>query len=498
MANPTRQFESFMDFGLGFDSATGNIRGLAVTRTPAAPVPGADGQMVRFHVHSVTTISEVKSALGVSADASFAGISGSGSASVEFAESSELHSYSCFLLVSSSVTNASTHMLDEKLITGPGSPAELIASGNLDRFHDAFGDLYIKGIETGGQFFAIIQIATSDSTDQTNVAASLSVTAFVGAGVGSLQSHFNSSAMSSLSTHHLDIFCLQNAGQGVSQQQFTTIDEMLTAATNFAETALKHPVAFRVELMDYVSLNLPPPPNAVDIQNAKDVLADSAARREAWLQFRNDIAFILQNPAQFNTPPVDLGALDSDGSRALNQISAAASTCLNNLSACRFVTNVPEPDRSKLPSRRSAIVVAPQRPPTIDGITAFALTAHSQLLPQWKTTPHSTPQAQSDVVLGISWKNAMEVAVVNNTIAAQQGVDPRVFTPNLSFDMASPIQAKMNEKRTQIPPNFAEGKFPDFTEQSAIEAMSELLLLGFALRQAMAELGEDVSKITFN
>jgi hypothetical protein len=358
MANDIRPFNSFMDFALGFNSATGEIRGQAVTRTPASPVPNADGQTVLFHVHSVTEISDVKKSLGVSVEAQAAFLGGGGSAAFDFAESSSLHSFSSYLLVSSFVTNASTHMLNEELLP---SAKELVAAGRPDRFLQEFGDLYVKGIETGGEFFALVEVQTSDSTDQTNVAASLSVVAFAGGGAESMKAHFSSDSMKSLSTHHLDIASLQISGKGRSAKQFLSAEEMLAAASDFATTVNDHPVSYRVELQDYQSLNLPPPPNAADIQNAKDVLADCAARRDSLLQFRNDIAFILKNPEQFETPSTDLSVLESVTTTALNQIKAAASKCLNDIQTCQFISP-PEPDRSKLPKRISH---PPSPPPQI-------------------------------------------------------------------------------------------------------------------------------------
>lgn len=358
MPNQLRPFTSFMDFGLGYNSATDDIRGLAVSGgTIKSAGDGADGQTVIFHVHSVSSMSDVKQSLGVSVEAAAVFLGGGGSASFDFSESSSLHSFSAFLLVSSFVTNASTHMLGEQL-SDQGN--KLIANGQMDkRFVEEFGDLYIKGIETGGTFFATIEVQTTDSTDQTKVAASLSVNAFVGGGAESLKSHFNSDSMQSLSTHHLEINSLQVGGKAASAKQFVTVDEMLAAAANFAATIADHPVPYRVELQDYKSLNLPDPPNAADLQNAKDVLADCVARREAWLQYRNDIAFILTNPTQFETPPVDLNVLDQDSAVALNQIKQSASTCLNAIQSCKFDPTARVPDRSKLPKRKATPGMVP-------------------------------------------------------------------------------------------------------------------------------------------
>jgi hypothetical protein len=127
---------------------------------------------------------------------------------------------------------------------------------------------------------------------------------------------------------------------------------MLAAASDFATTVADHPVPYRAELQDYRALDLPAPPNAAELQNAKDVLADCGARREAWLQYRNDIAYIVANPAQFETPPVALSVLDQESATALNQIKTSASTCLNAIKSCAF-TSASLPDRSKLPNRKS-------------------------------------------------------------------------------------------------------------------------------------------------
>lgn len=51
----------------------------------------------------------------------------------------------------------------------------------MDRFREQFGDYFVRGMRTGGQFCAILQIIGKDRSDQSNVKAALEAGGIIGA-----------------------------------------------------------------------------------------------------------------------------------------------------------------------------------------------------------------------------------------------------------------------------------------------------------------------------
>ena len=348
MANPIKDWESFMNPGLGFNSASNTIRGQAVTVQPLQST--GDGQTILFSCHKTESVEDLCTQIGLSVDASgSAGLFG-GSDKFDFVQSKSLHSFSVFMVVSINVKNATQHMLGEQLLP---AAAELLSSGDNDRFLATFGDYYIKGVESGGEFFAIIEIQTSDTNDQSAISNSLDVAGFFGDGGVDLKSNFTSKFQKVTQSRSLDISSYQRGGQGEGAKQKVTPGELLDKALNFANDVFAHPTPYRAELQDYVALDPPKPPNVIDIQNAKDVLQQFATNRNILLQFINDVTFILSNPDQFDTPKasVDLNALANQAREMINEIKQAASSCMDDVRACKLIT-INLPDRSVLPSRK--------------------------------------------------------------------------------------------------------------------------------------------------
>lgn len=348
MGNPLKDWESFMSPGLGYNTASSIIRGQSVTIQPL--VSTGDGQTVLFSCHKTESVDDVYSQIGLSVDASAsAGLFG-GTDKFDFVQSKSLHSYSVFLVVSIKVSNPTQHMLGEQLLP---AAADLLAKGDNDQFLASFGDYYIKGIESGGEFFAIIEIQTTGTNDQNSVSNSLDVAGFFGDGGAELQGNFTSQFQTVTQSRSLDISSYQKGGQGDGAKQKVTPGELLDKALNFANDVFMHPVPYRAELQDYVSLNPPNPPNVIDIQNAKDVLQQYATNRNMLLQFINDVTFILSNPDQFDAPAagVDLNALANQARATINEIKQAASSCMGDVRTCKLIA-MSLPDRRVLPSRK--------------------------------------------------------------------------------------------------------------------------------------------------
>ena len=360
----TKDFAEFMDFGLGIDDVNGKIRNMAVTGATPTGVPGTGGQVVQFRLIKTESLEQVHKSLGLSVDGSASYMMVSGSEKFSFVESSSFQSYSVFLLVQITVTNTSTHLLGEQLVP---SAVDLLANGNTVRFRQEFGDLYIKGIETGGEFWSIIEIQTTDTQDQTEISNQLDVGGFFGAGSADVKTSFTSSFQKVTANHSLKIQAFQVGGAGEGAKQQVSIGEVIEKAQNFASEVLLKPVAYRVELQDFGALNIPEPPNPIDVQNAKDVLQRFAEDRAVLIQLQNDIVYIKQQPGQFDVfDDNSLTALAGQVAVTLNQITQGASHCFNDVKACVFQASS-IPSRSLLPNRKSGIMV---NVPNVIGMSA--------------------------------------------------------------------------------------------------------------------------------
>jgi hypothetical protein len=348
MADRDRDFADFMDFGLGIDDVNGNIRGLAVTGSDKGQV--GTGQNVKFICKKTESLEELHQGIGVSVEGSgYYGLFG-GSDKFKMAQDASFKSYSVFLFVDIIVQNPSKHLIGEQLAP---TPSALLSAGNFDRFRQEFGDFYIKGIKMGGEYCAIVEIETTDSSDQTNISNKLETAGFFGAGGADLATTFSSEFAKVTVDRTLSVNSVQIGGAGAGAKQAVDPGEVIAKAQNFPSQVLSDPVAYQVELQDYTALDIPAPPNAIDMQNAKDVLQKFATDRDTLVQFLNDIGFIKQHPEQFeNFDNNALDALEQGIASTLNQITKAASQCLNDVRQCAF-QSVTIPSQNQLPKRKA-------------------------------------------------------------------------------------------------------------------------------------------------
>jgi hypothetical protein len=350
----TRDFTGFMDYGFGIDDANGNIRGTAVESPgPPAEVPGTGGQTIQFRLEKVDRIEDLHEATGLSLNGSAAYTVFGGSDKFDFVTSSNFHSYSLFLLVRITVVNTSKHLLNETL-KNPGP--DLLRQGTDEannRFRAEFGDLYIKGIETGGEYFAIVEIETKSDDEKKDISNKLEAGGFFGVGGADFAMTFSENFSQATTNESLKIVSYEIGGAGAGAKQEVIVGDLIAKAQNFPEQVLAKPASFRVELQDYDSLDIPKPPNQVDLQKAKDVLQRYESQRTTLLRILNDITYIVNNADQFEPfNASDLGALADSASESLNKISEGASNCLDDIKACSFVA-AGVPNINVLPKRKA-------------------------------------------------------------------------------------------------------------------------------------------------
>jgi hypothetical protein len=87
---------------------------------------------------------------------------------------------------------------------------------------------------------------------------------------------------------------------------------------NYAAQVQAKPVAYSALILDYGTLDLPPGPNLIDVENAYTVLQQFARRRTALLNLLNNIDYVRENQDQFVSP--DLPALNSAADDIANSL----------------------------------------------------------------------------------------------------------------------------------------------------------------------------------
>ncbi len=353
MASTSVGYYIGQDYGVGIDTPSGEARNVAVTGT-ATMIPNAGGNIVSYSMTEVSEVEDLKTALNISASANGGIGLFSASGRADFAKSCAVNHSSVFVLVVINVTEAFRQIKEPGIAP---ATAALLANGDMDHFQQQYGDMFVRGFQTGGLFFGTIEITTSDETDRTSVQASVkaSYAAFASGGA-----QFDANFQDTLSHHQTVVRCYIEGGKNSPLPSDVT--SLLAMARDWPGSVQGLAVPHTALLDSYSILPLPNPPNYIDLQHQKDVLIECAKWRDKDLQVLNDIDYIVQNPKQF--VGVDAGALDklrNDLGADLDTIAKAASDAIDHPRDAKFPDklNVPEAE-AHLPAR-----VAGGRPPVV-------------------------------------------------------------------------------------------------------------------------------------
>ena len=344
-----------MKVGLGFDVLTGvALKSTAVEGTSlTAPAQGG-GQFVTTTLQIVQETSVLHQALGISVDVSAGNLFGDASAKFKFASDIAVNSFSLYVVVGVQVLNA-TLTLDNPVLSQPAH--DLLKAKNQARFRDRFGDRFILGIKTGGEYFAVYKVESLDQSERTSVAASIHARVGQPAVAGaSLDADISSQTASSKSKLDVSVYVYQSGGTNISTE--TTLDAIMKKAHLFPTlVAADAAVPYSMLLHDYTELLLPGDGlSFVDVQNQQDVLAFNAGLLDGFSTVVNDIDFIRKNIDQFKTPNGSVvdDALLAKGRRgclqAMDAIRLQMSQCSKDATACTRIQVAPEDFAKLLPT----------------------------------------------------------------------------------------------------------------------------------------------------
>lgn len=347
-------------YGVGLNELNEEMKGDAVIRTVPDETFEAEGQTVEFKLDKVDSYSELQQSLGLSVEANASFGFGRGSAKFNWAESSNFSSYSIYLLATTTVKNAFRQMQDVHLTDN--AVRAIINDSSL--FRDRFGDSFIRGLLTGGEFVALLEITTRDEEEKRDISAEVDA-----GGIGgswNVSAQFNQNIKSITEDKSLKVRTFQVGGNDTDAP--LTADAIVERSSNFAtqvEGARAAP--FMAGTMEYITTtNYPDEAERIELEIARQTMFAVAERRAELMTWINDIEYVLLNQEQFDEINVDeLNEARRVIREAIVADTQAVRQCARNPNTCQAppVLDLPE---VRLPTRRGRAIEPPQpRPPLI-------------------------------------------------------------------------------------------------------------------------------------
>lgn len=342
-----------MNYGMGVNLLNGYIAGKAVAPGESTSPKGSAGQTATYDVTLLRSAQELYSAIGI--DIAASGHYGLFSAEGKFkySNSVKFNTQATFLLARCVVENAFRQCEDAHIV--PDSDAyNLLKRGQTTPFQARYGDGFVRGMKTGGEFFVVLSITSSDTEAQTSVAASV-LAEFGGFfGGGSLSAGISEETKSRLSQTDYHVSTYQRGGQGDELAFTKDVDAVMDRLQKFPGQVLDNPVPYEVQIASYNTLALPGGPNLIEIEAQKRNLEKYERTRLTLQAISNDIEFLQRHPSYFVDPPPSETANDAQTfiARQITELTKRASDCLEDAAACETFA-LQTPPGWVMPERKS-------------------------------------------------------------------------------------------------------------------------------------------------
>jgi Alanine-zipper, major outer membrane lipoprotein len=328
----------------GLNSVTGKAFGVAIDFDD--PKTTTSGQKTVLELVSISSSRELTDSLNVSASASFKKGLGGISAEFSLVQSRQFNDYYTYALVRVFVTNPPLILRNPRLKT---DAQDLLVNKGWDAFTAAYGWEYIEGYVTGGSYYALIEIQTTNETQKRDIKASLS--GFYGPfnAATSLESKFKEVVKNTTT----NIFVVQSGGDGDIIE--VSLDDMIAQAKNFPAVAKGDPVPIIAITSDYqstVSLPTIPTPNSLIRVQQKNTLQDLGRYYLSLRDYKSNLEFILERLTEFD----DFRSLDAsqlnvkrqeyqtslkETADKIDEIVRHANDCTEDFNQCKtFVSDV--------------------------------------------------------------------------------------------------------------------------------------------------------------
>ena len=343
-----------MLFGAGVNSLNGEIRGDAVVRTQVEPPLETQSQSVHLFMKRIDSLEELTQSLNISVEAEGRYGLVSGSARFDYTKSSKMTEYNVYFLIKVTVTNGFQRMRDVTLKDGARA---LLEHGDFSRFREANGDCFVLGMQTGGELFALLEFKTRSEAEKESVAMGLQLSFNALISSASLSVAISEQMARSKTQTSVEYHLFVDPPLPGKPLPFKPdIDKIIEYAADFPTAVATRGAPFAVLLQDYRTLDLPKPPNFVDLEAQRDNLIRMLRDRNQDLVNLDKVDFILDNQGQFEglSPQKVVELTDTRNVLAarINQITRQASLCADNAEKCDLPANLPAVSLVDLPARK--------------------------------------------------------------------------------------------------------------------------------------------------
>jgi hypothetical protein len=325
MENAFVPYQFGYDYGIGVKSATGGRMQLGAKGAPSQ-VKDASGGSGGFQMLQIRQTSELEDHLGISADASGGVGLFSASDRFNFSRDCKIQTSSISLLLTCTQLNGFEQLTQPVLDDAAGA---LVSAGQADLFAQRYGDCFVAGLETGGQFFGVIRIDVRSESDHQTIENSLSgsygpFSADVSVKVQSALTDTKSSA---------ETFLYYEGGNVQTKPQ--TPEELFAAANEWSKSVLQAPKPYTALLLPWIIANGPNPPNAADLDHQRDVLKSCAKLRSQVIDRLNVLEYMVDPAhtsefAMSSSDPARLATLHAAVSGDYDMVQDAASFAIDN------------------------------------------------------------------------------------------------------------------------------------------------------------------------
>jgi hypothetical protein len=287
------------EIGMGFNSKTGQAVGIALQGFTIQPNPTASGAEVASSISIISTHEELQESLGMSFEAQGRYGLVSGSAKAQFAEKTNYNSMSTFVVASVVVQNP---LQRGKNFRVTADARQLLDSLQVEEFERAFGDSFVRGLQTGGEFYAVVRITSVSMAAQSELSAALQAEYNGLVAAGSFKAKFEQMSSSSNTKSEFTSIMYQKAGAGATISPTVTIEEVIHRFKKFPEIAAASSSAYETEVATYDTIPLPIP-TPTEQEAFTEALSDARTKKLLFIQIRNDLELALRFPEFFKDPP---------------------------------------------------------------------------------------------------------------------------------------------------------------------------------------------------
>lgn len=283
--------------GRGINPATGEIFQPAIDYASVESVDS--GQKPKLDLKIISSSKQLANLLSVDAAASLrVKTKGNVSAQASFSDQQQVNSYYQYALVTVGVTNPT------KTIRNPvlkQDARQLLESDGWEEFAKSYGLEFVESYIPGGYYYALIEIQTTDSSKQQEIAAQLSASYSNFGADAKVTAEASNQIKTALKDQKISVSVCQSGGSGDPLE--VTLDKMIEQAINFTLLIKENPVPMIAITNTYRRgvPNLPKARNPNFSLMVQTTTLDELGEQYLELDdYKSNLEFVLKNLNQFS------------------------------------------------------------------------------------------------------------------------------------------------------------------------------------------------------